>query len=161
MSETSSITIIIGAGGGIGTALVAEIAARDPRATIHALSRRSSIVATPQILPGFIDIADEGSIREAASAIEGPVDRIMVATGTLHEEGRGPERALRELDAAALSRSFAINTIGPAIALKHFTPLMRRDTRTVFALLSARVGSISTIAAAAGTVTEPPRQRST
>lgn len=36
-----------------------------------------------------------------------------------------------------------VNTVGPALVAKHFLPLMRRDAKTVFAALSARVGSIS------------------
>ena len=37
---------------------------------------------------------------------------------------------------------FAVNTIGPALVAKHFVPLMPRQGRSVFAALSARVGSI-------------------
>ena len=68
---------------------------------------------------------------------------MIVATGMLHDGGRGPERALRDLDPAALARLFAVNTIGPALVLKHFAPLLARDRPAVFALLSARVGSIA------------------
>ncbi len=39
--------------------------------------------------------------------------------------------------------NFAINTIGPALTAKYFLPLMRDDQKSVFAALSARVGSIS------------------
>jgi NAD(P)-dependent dehydrogenase (short-subunit alcohol dehydrogenase family) len=38
---------------------------------------------------------------------------------------------------------FAINTIGPALVAKHFLPKLRRKQKTVFATLSARVGSIN------------------
>ena len=40
------------------------------------------------------------------------------------------------------ARSFAINTIAPAIVAKHLIPKMPRDRRAVFAVLGARVGSI-------------------
>ncbi|MBE7219847.1 MAG: SDR family oxidoreductase, partial [Caulobacteraceae bacterium] len=65
------------------------------------------------------------------------------ATGLLHEGARGPERALKALDPAWLARSFALNTIGPALAFKHFAPLLPRQGRSVIGALSARVGSIS------------------
>ncbi len=42
-----------------------------------------------------------------------------------------------------MRRSFEINTIGPALIAKHVLPLLPRDRRAVFAVLSARVGSIS------------------
>ncbi|MNL24833.1 C-factor [compost metagenome] len=41
-----------------------------------------------------------------------------------------------------MARQFAVNAIGPALLLKYFTPLLRRDRRSIFASLSARVGSI-------------------
>ena len=42
-----------------------------------------------------------------------------------------------------MQRSFAVNAIGPALAAKHFLPLLAEDRKSVFAALSARVGSIS------------------
>lgn len=143
ISGPDGATVIVGAGGGIGAALVANFATRDPNTTIHALSRGRRSFPFDHVRPVSIDITDEHSLEEAARVIAGPVDRIVVATGVLHEEGHMPERALRELDPAALSRIFLINTIGPAMAIKHFSPLLRRDGKTIFALLSARVGSIS------------------
>jgi NAD(P)-dependent dehydrogenase (short-subunit alcohol dehydrogenase family) len=38
---------------------------------------------------------------------------------------------------------FALNTIGPAVIAKHMLPLLPRGRRSVFAALSARVGSIT------------------
>jgi NAD(P)-dependent dehydrogenase (short-subunit alcohol dehydrogenase family) len=54
-----------------------------------------------------------------------------------------PEKTLRELDAEVMAHVLAINTIGPAMVAKHFLPRMRPGTKSVFAVLSARVGSIS------------------
>ena len=88
-----------------------------------------------------VDPTDEESIAHAAAAID-CVDLVFVTTGMLHDAGQRPERALKELDAAHLARSFAINTIAPAIVAKHLIPKLPRDARSVFAVLGARVGSI-------------------
>jgi NAD(P)-dependent dehydrogenase (short-subunit alcohol dehydrogenase family) len=40
-------------------------------------------------------------------------------------------------------RQYAVNAVGPALVAKHFLPLMPKQGRSVFAVLSARVGSIS------------------
>ena len=53
----------------------------------------------------------------------------------------GPERALAELDPARLLHILAVNAVGPALVLKHFTPLLSREHDTQVAVLSARVGS--------------------
>lgn len=125
---------IIGAGGGIGQALVAELVA-DPRAaTVDAFARGG---------PRPIDVTDEASVAAAAASVEGSLDLVIVATGLLQDAELAPEKRLADLDAARLQRSFAVNAIGPALVLKHFTPRLTRDSRAVVACLSARVGSIS------------------
>ena len=138
----SRIAVVIGAGGGIGGAIAAGLCETGAYEMVHALARTAPADADT-LRGGPVDIADEASIAAAAARIGGPIDLLIVATGILHEDGRMPERALRELDAAALARIFAINTIGPALVLKHFVPLLARDRRAVIAALSARVGSIA------------------
>lgn len=49
---------------------------------------------------------------------------------------------MRSLDPAVLFEMFAVNTVAPALIAKHLLPLMPRDVVSVFAALSARVGSI-------------------
>jgi NAD(P)-dependent dehydrogenase (short-subunit alcohol dehydrogenase family) len=68
---------------------------------------------------------------------------ILCATGALTIDGNGPEKSLRQLSPEAMAQQFAVNAIGPALVLKHFTPLLPKAQRSVFAVLSARVGSIS------------------
>ena len=141
--SSMSVAVVIGAGGGIGGALVDRLVADRRHASVHALSRAPQPPVARIVRTGRIDVADPESIAAAAAAIAGPVDLVVVATGLLHEDGHGPERALRELDAARLARSFAINAIGPALVLRHFAPLLPRDRRAAIACLSARIGSVS------------------
>ncbi|MDJ0277197.1 SDR family NAD(P)-dependent oxidoreductase [Sphingomonas sp. 2R-10] len=135
--------LVIGANGGIGSALVAGLAAsgRYDRIIAAARSEPATLPANVDYRP--IDIADPASIAAAAARIDAPLTRVIVATGTLHDEAAGPERSLRDLDADRLARLFAINTIGPALVLKHFAPLLAKDQPSTIACISARVGSIS------------------
>ena len=125
--------IVIGSSGGIGQALTSALRKRG--AEVHPLSRRD----------GTIDLEDEGSIAAAADRLRplGPFDLVIVATGVLHDPSLKPERSLRDLQGGQLARSFAVNAIGPALAARHFLPLLPTQERGVFAALSARVGSIS------------------
>jgi NAD(P)-dependent dehydrogenase (short-subunit alcohol dehydrogenase family) len=41
-----------------------------------------------------------------------------------------------------METAFRLNTIGPALVAKHFLPLLAKDRKSVFAAISARVGSI-------------------
>lgn len=128
--------LVIGASGAIGTALSAALESDHRFSDVTRLSRTS-------VLP--VELTSEPSMRAAASAMadaNGDVRLIIDATGSLHREGHMPEKRLRDLDADALMDSFALNAIGPAMLMKHFLPLLPRTGRSVFATLSARVGSI-------------------
>ncbi|MDP3379002.1 MAG: SDR family NAD(P)-dependent oxidoreductase [Brevundimonas sp.] len=131
MSETSAV--VIGASGGIGGALVCRLEAAGDHAVVHALSRSGT----------GLDLEDEASIAAAAARIaEGPPPAlVIVATGVLHG-AHSPERTYRALTAEHLMRDYRLNAIGPALVAKHLLPLMPRESRGVFAALSARVGSI-------------------
>lgn len=134
--------VVIGAGGGIGAALVTALASSGRYDRVHALSRRPE-GDDGVILSGRIDVTDEATIASAAASIASPVNLAIIATGMLVDDGRFPERALRELDPEGLARMFAVNTIGPALVLKYFAPLLPKDGPAIIAALSARVGSIS------------------
>lgn len=135
--------VIVGASGGIGRALVERIVAAGAHQPVFALSRSGADVGSGAVA-SQIDVTDEDSIRAAAGRVaeSGPVGLTLVATGLLHGPGVTPEKALKALDPAALAQLFAVNTTGPALVAKHIVPLMPRTGRSVFAALSARVGSI-------------------
>jgi len=120
--------VVVGAGGGIGGALA------------DALEEEGGSVV--RLTRADVDLTDEASIAAAATRIGSP-ELVIVATGLLHEGERGPEKAIRDLDADWLMRQYAVNAVGPALVAKHFLPLMPKQGRSVFAVLSARVGSIS------------------
>jgi NAD(P)-dependent dehydrogenase (short-subunit alcohol dehydrogenase family) len=130
-------TVIIGASGGIGAALAAEAQARGA----HVVALARSFAGD-----GHIDIEDEASVADAAARLGAqgliPV-RVIVATGLLHADGKGPEKSLKDIDPAWMARNFAVNTIGPALVAKHFVPMMPRKAPALFAAIGARVGSIS------------------
>lgn len=138
--------VIIGASGGIGGAMVTQLAERGNVERIHALSRNAVNHPHPNVHEGSIDLMDDESIATAAQRVasQGAPDLVIVATGILsNADGLQPEKTLRRQERSAFEHVFAINTFGPALIAKHFIPIMPRKGRAVFAALSARVGSIS------------------
>ncbi|RKF17127.1 SDR family NAD(P)-dependent oxidoreductase [Roseovarius spongiae] len=123
-------TLVVGASGGIGAAFVQYLESRGEN--VVSLSRSVD----------RLDITDEQSVMEHLGQLDEPLDRIIVATGALSGAGHGPEKTLRSLDPAAIAAQFALNATGPVLVLKHALRLLPRDKRSVFAALSARVGSI-------------------
>ena len=129
--------LIIGASGGIGQAVCADLKKNPRCGAIVPLSRTS----TPPL-----DLTNEASIGQAAAEVKknhGSIDLVFVASGILAPAGKGPEKTIRHIEQATMSQVFAVNTIGPALIARHFAPLLGRDSKSVLAFLSARVGSIS------------------
>ncbi|MEY5028409.1 MAG: hypothetical protein RLZ63_724 [Pseudomonadota bacterium] len=125
--------LVIGASGAIGQAFVQALRA-DPRCSdVQAMSRGEPIAW---------DLTDEASLAALAAKIEGPLHLVLDATGALSLDGQGPEKRLQELDAQRLLRSLQVNAVGPALLLRHISPLLARGERVIWAKLSARVGSI-------------------
>jgi len=122
-------SLVLGASGGIGGALVQPLAARGE---VLGLSRSGQ----------GLDITDEASVARLLGALEGSFDLILVATGALVIGGVGPEKSLKAVTSEGLAAQFALNAIGPALVMKHALRLMPRDRVSRLAVLSARVGSI-------------------
>ena len=120
--------VVIGATGAIGGALAAALERDGP---VLRLGRSTGL-----------DLLDEDSIAAAAEAVGRDLRLVIDATGVLHGAGLVPEKRLREIDPAALALAFALNATGPALVMKHLLPRLARQGRSVFASLSARVGSI-------------------
>jgi NAD(P)-dependent dehydrogenase (short-subunit alcohol dehydrogenase family) len=137
---------VFGASGGIGREIVDALAERHADGTIFAGMRQPSGAWSNNIMPFAFDLESEISIGGAAASIGsgGPLDLVFVATGVLKSDGEfEPEKSWRAIDPSAMAKVFSLNTIGPALIGKHFLALLARDRRSVFASLSARVGSIS------------------
>jgi NAD(P)-dependent dehydrogenase (short-subunit alcohol dehydrogenase family) len=141
---SEDLAVVIGATGGIGSALLEELA-RDPRyGRVLGLSRTPAPPRGGRVVPGYIDVTDEASIQAAAAQAKalGTVRLVIVASGMLHDNAARPERTWAELRPDVLTKLFAVNAIGPALVARHFLPLLPRNGRSVFASISARVGSI-------------------
>jgi NAD(P)-dependent dehydrogenase (short-subunit alcohol dehydrogenase family) len=145
------LALVIGAGGGLGAALLAGL--RASGTVVLGLGRHT--------VPA-LDLTDEASVAAAAGWVAGecaaralPLRTLVVASGFLHgpvggaggravagAENAQPERSWSQLDPTWLAHCFAVNAIGPALVVKHFFPLLARSGPCVAGFLSAKVGSI-------------------
>lgn len=126
--------VIIGASGAIGSALEATLIDEGAYAPVYGFARSRTG-------PDYIDLEDEASIAAAAARVAAgpPPSLIVVATG-LHD-ATASKRS--DIDPVAMANCFAVNAIGPALVGKYFLPLLSSIGTPIFAVLSAREGSIS------------------
>lgn len=125
---------IIGANGGIGSAITNILKDNLKHATIHVLTRKN------------INFSDEETIKRTVQkcVAKAPLDLVIVTTGILHKDPDiFPEKSLKDINAKSFQEVLHVNTVGPALLMKHFLPHMNKSRKATFALLSARVGSIS------------------
>ena len=134
--------LIVGANGGIGAALAQALAERPAVEQVtatwchHQPAWQHDKVRWVRLGP-----CDDDAVAQLA-ADSGRLDRLINAVGFLHGGGRGPERSIRQVDAGFVADNVAINTVPTLLLAKHFATALKGDRPTVFAALSARVGSI-------------------
>lgn len=125
--------LVIGASGALGTAFCHHLN-QDPRcASVRTLGRKT----VPKL-----DLEQPETIASAAAelAAEAPYHLIIHAAGLLHRDRIKPEKSYSAIEAESLQAVFQVNTLGPALLLRDFLPLLA--PQGAMAMLSAKVGSI-------------------
>ena len=133
--------------GGIGQALVRQLAERAPNLEVLATSRGAGLSSvrrgnTGSLLP--LDLSSDASLAALGERLSGgPPLRIVINTaGLLHDGKLQPEKRLSQVRRTHLERHFRVNGFGPLLLAQTLEPLLPRDQPCHFASLSARVGSI-------------------
>jgi NAD(P)-dependent dehydrogenase (short-subunit alcohol dehydrogenase family) len=140
-TSVTKTTLILGGSGGLGGAM-ANRYTQDPTQQILALGRTAGENGQPSF-----EYGNEASLASSANWVQeqclnAPLTTVIIATGILHSESGSPERSWSQLNSGYLQEVMLINAIGPALALKHFAPLLAKDQSTLWAMISAKVGSI-------------------
>ena len=142
--------LIIGASQGIGLGFVRSLLERD-NIRIFATYRN---VDTAKELLGLednsnrlkclqVDVTKEAQIAAAIEQIEvQQLHLVIYCVGVLHEGNLAPEKSLRQIDSQNLLYSFQVNSIGAVLFAKHLMPLFKKTDKSIFACISAKVGSI-------------------
>ncbi|MEX1317173.1 MAG: SDR family NAD(P)-dependent oxidoreductase [Synechococcaceae cyanobacterium] len=138
--------LVVGCGG-IGAALLADLAHRCPRldlvgATRHPVPLDAPGLAGMPVLP--LDLERDASVMALAERLaDGAPLRLVIHTAGLLQDGElKPEKRLAQVRRRHLERSFTVNAFAPLLLAQAVEPLLPRDQPFHFASLSARVGSI-------------------
>ena len=138
--------LIVGAGGGIGSALLRQWQREGRYERLIAASRRPDAAAGVPMVP--VDVEDAESIEGFGARVEAELGGARLVTvclciGLLHGEDCQPERRFDALEAASYLRLMRVNALGPLLLAQQILPLLPRRERSRLLAMSARVGSIS------------------
>ncbi len=137
---------IIGSSGAIGNSICKILLTEYPIKKLYKFSRKVEEEDTNKIKNIAMDIENEDSIKESLKHLPVDIkfDLIFIATGILHNKNEiFPEKSIKDLNTAMFQKVLLVNTIGPSLIGKYFIPFLKKDVKSIFAILSARVGSIS------------------
>jgi NAD(P)-dependent dehydrogenase (short-subunit alcohol dehydrogenase family) len=153
--QLDGTSFVQGASRGIGFELVAQLLRNRSAGRVIATCRRPADAAELQALKSEyperlrlieLDVQKESSIAAAAEAVAGETKELQLilnVAGVLHGAGFSPEKKLGHVQPESLRHAFEVNAFGPLLVAKHFHGFLRHGRPSVFASLSARVGSIS------------------
>ena len=135
MSTSKKVALVFGVSGGIGSSIYSLLKRKDFK--VYGFSRttdQNSNIISEKYLKDLSHKFIEQNIK---------VKIFINAIGFLHDNYYSPEKKLQDINLEYMKKCFEINTIPTALMVKYFCPLMIKEEKSIFASISAKVGSIS------------------
>lgn len=149
-----SHALVVGASQGIGLGVVRYLLSQPAIARIYATYRTADTATELLALAAEnssrvcclpMDLTHEAQVAETIGQISTDTNHlhfVMNCVGLLHDDTLQPEKSLRQINPDHLMRYFQVNSIGAVVLAKHLTPLLKHGDRSMFATISAKIGSI-------------------
>ncbi|CDT58652.1 SDR family oxidoreductase [Vibrio coralliirubri] len=140
--------LVVGGSGGIGFAMVKHLLSELSRfdfldvhvdATYHS---QQPELENNRLSWHKVDATDEADIKRLSYEFD-QLDWLINCVGMLHTPDLGPEKNLSSIDPEFFLKNISVNTLPSLLLAKHFTPILRTSDNPKFAVVSAKVGSIS------------------
>ena len=135
MSNTKKVALVFGISGGIGGNIYNQLKRRNFK--VYGFSRATD--------PNNNIISEKYLKDLSYKFIEQNIKiKIFInARGFLQDNYYSPEKKLQDINLEYMKKCFEINTIPTALMIKYFCPIMIKEEKSIFASISAKVGSIS------------------
>lgn len=135
--------LVVGGSGGIGAAMVGRLLQDDKIDKIHSTchSCEPATEVSARLCWHQLNVTDENQIKNLAESLDS-LDWIINCVGLLHTEVEGPEKTVGQLSSEFFLENIRVNTLPTLLLAKHFSRHLKGRGNTVFATVSARVGSI-------------------
>ncbi|WP_107666467.1 SDR family NAD(P)-dependent oxidoreductase [Cyanothece sp. BG0011] len=146
--------LIIGASRGIGVGFIRQLLEREESVKLYATYRQKEtaqelfklqIQYSNSLKLLQLDITEEEQISNLAKQLKQEISELHLVVncvGILHEDTIKPEKSLRHINTENLLTYFQVNSIATVLLAKQLSPFFRHSHQSVFAAISAKVGSI-------------------
>jgi len=136
VSTDKKVALVFGVSGGIGGNIYTNL--KRKKFEVYGFSRTTN--------PNNNNIISEKYLKDLSLKFVEKNIKIKIfinAIGFLHDNYYSPEKKLQDINLEYMKKCFEINTIPTALMIKYFCPLMIKEEKSIFATISAKVGSIS------------------
>ena len=153
-----SVAIVIGASGGLGSAICEQWQQDATIDAVIAISRKNikykisvkEARDNSKILHAMECDYTESSIKSCCEQVDelmqryglDSVTRECICNGILHNDVVWPEKRIEEIDSKMLMEVFSVNTITPMLWLKELLNIVKGNTECIMTVFNARIGSI-------------------
>ena len=141
--------LVVGATGGIGSAVVEHYLQAEPGYKVIAISRghppKRLANAPTRLLWRRCDYTEESiaAVLHWLGTLGLQPRRVVICNGILHNERVAPEKTVARLKGPVMHEVFQANVVVPSLWIGALPGLLTGNTQCTIAVLSARVGSIS------------------
>jgi short-subunit dehydrogenase len=135
VSASKKAALVFGVSGGIGSNIYSNL--KRKKFEVYGFSRTNepdSNIISEKYLKDLSHKFIEQNIK---------IKIFINAIGFLHDSYYSPEKKLQDINLEYMKKCFEINTIPTALMIKYFCPTMIKEEKSIFAAISAKVGSIS------------------
>ena len=135
MSTAKKVALVFGVSGGIGSSIYNNL--KRKKFEVYGFSRKTESnnnIISEKYLKALSLKFIEQNIK---------IKLFINAIGFLHDNYYSPEKKLQDINQEYMKKCFEINTIPTALMIKYFCPIMIKEEKSIFASISAKVGSIS------------------
>ena len=137
--------VVVGAGGGIGQAVVKALSDSQRPSRIIAVSRSTMTFSDSRVKTLTADVSQQSGRAAVQQHLnKQPVHLVFNAIGMLHDDAEGitPEKRMDDLDADHFAHVMHINAATPILLLAAIKRSLQGQHPVIIGSLSARVGSI-------------------
>ena len=153
--EKVEYALIVGGGHGIGFALAERYVAKYPNGHLFVTYRQEQTAEklhhlkqayADRITLVQLDPTNEVQLQQLAAVISETTDvlnLVVNCVGTLHDDQHQPEKSLQQVALESFQHAFTVNTVVTALLAKSLSVLIKSKELSLFASISAKVGSIT------------------